>query len=205
MRPRSWPPRIVRGGPSPFSFISAPICLSGSVTRRIGRRRSDASPVSVASKRWPASTPSMSLAVVPEFPQFKRDAGCENRDARTVTRLSVIDEISAPSCRSTRALLFTSSPVSSPVRTLFPRARAASISTRCEMLLSPGGRTTPLTKAAPPGGCPGEPRGERGGITDLERALHRAQRFLERAQRRQDLVAVHEENLGPKLGLAGGQ
>src|SRR3989449_3170447 len=37
----------------------------GSVTRRIGRRRSDASPVSRAGNRCPASRPSVRRAVVP--------------------------------------------------------------------------------------------------------------------------------------------
>src|SRR5438034_8707347 len=58
---------------------------SGSVTRRIGRRRSDASPVRVAANGWPARMPSMSRAVVPELPQLRRDAGCEMREAWTVT------------------------------------------------------------------------------------------------------------------------
>ena len=48
--------------------IFAPICSSGTITRRIGRRRSDSSPVSVLSKFWPASTPASILIVVPEFP-----------------------------------------------------------------------------------------------------------------------------------------
>src|SRR5262249_43737886 len=149
--------------------------------------------------------PSMRRAVVPELPQFKRDAGCEMRDARTVTRVSVMALISVPSWRSTRALDFTSSPVSKPVTSLVPRASAASISTRCEMLLPPGGRTPPLTKPAPPGCGALEPRRQRGRIPDLERPLDRAERFLQRAQRRQDFVAVHEQDFGPQLRVACGK
>jgi len=53
--------------------------------------------------------PSMSRAVVPEFPQLRRDAGREMREARTVTvEPSRMDEMSAPSCRRTRAVLLTS-------------------------------------------------------------------------------------------------
>src|SRR6266545_3081614 len=154
--------------------------------------------------------PSMSRAVVPELPQFNRDAGTDNREPRTATRVSLIDEMSAPSWRSTRALLFTSSAVSRPDNSLLPCASAASMSTRCEMLLSPGGRTTPPTRrtllaANPPapGRRPGQPRRECGGIAHLERALHGAQRFLQGAQRRQDLVAIHEQDFRPQGGVAG--
>ena len=47
---------------------AAPMRPSGSVTRAIGRCRSDASPVSSVQKGWPASTPSSRRAVVPELP-----------------------------------------------------------------------------------------------------------------------------------------
>src|SRR5437762_9166147 len=83
------------------------------------------------------------------------------------------------------------------------------MSTRCEILLSPGGRTTPPTrgvlaaaKPAPPGGRAGEPRRQRSGISHLERALDRAERFLERPERRQDLVAVHQQDFSPQRRVA---
>ncbi len=68
----SGPPRTVSGSPSPACSVKrAPIRASGTVTRRIGRRRSEASPVSVAAKRCPASRPSSSRVVVPELPQSR--------------------------------------------------------------------------------------------------------------------------------------
>ncbi len=101
----------------------------------------------------------MSRAVVPEFPQLRRDAGREMREAWTVTvEPSRMDEMSAPSWRRTRAVLLTSAPVSRPSSWLVPRASPASMTARCEMLLSPGGRTTPRTFTLPPAGATG-PRG----------------------------------------------
>jgi len=96
----------------------------------------------------------MSRAVVPEFPQFSREAGCVMRDACTVTvPPSRTREMRAPSWRSTRAVLFTSAPVSNPSSSLAPWARPASITARCEMLLSPGGRTLPRTFTRRPAGA----------------------------------------------------
>src|SRR6185436_8953319 len=182
---------------SPFSFMCAPICLSGSVTRRIGRLRSEASPVSVAVNLWPPRMPSMSRAVVPELPQLRRVLGAVSRAPDTVTFVSLIVETSAPSWRSTRAVLFTSPPVSNPASSLFPFANAANMRTRCEMLLSPGGRTTPLSKTAPPRSGAREPVGEHSRVARLERALHGAERLLERAQCRQDFVAIHQQDFRP--------
>src|SRR6266545_6686491 len=154
--------------------------------------------------------PSINRAVVPELPQLRRELGVRSRELEILTPDSEILEIVAPSWRNTRALLFTSAPVSSPDSSLVPRASAASMSTRWEMLLSPGGRTTPPTRrtllvANPPAPArrPGEPRRECGGIAHLERALHGAQRFLQGAQRRQDLVAIHEQDFRPQRRVAG--
>ena len=74
---RSAPPRSSTGSRSAFSISrkAAPIAESGSVTRRIGRERSDASPVSVAVSGRPARSPIISRAVVPLFPQSRISAG----------------------------------------------------------------------------------------------------------------------------------
>ena len=54
------------GSPSPSCSVKrAPMAASGVVTRRIGRRRSEASPVSVAENRCAASKPSNSLRGCP--------------------------------------------------------------------------------------------------------------------------------------------
>src|SRR6266480_2763203 len=153
--------------------------------------------------------PSINRAVVPELPQYNRERGAVSGERETLTAVPTrIGEISAPSWRNTRALLFTSSLVSRPDSSLVPRASAASMSTRWEMLLSPGGRTTPPTRRTllaanpPPPRRPGQPRRECGGIAHLERALHGAQRFLQGAQRRQDLVAIHEQDFRPQRRVA---
>src|SRR5205814_8978586 len=158
----------------------------GPVNRRIGRCRNDASPVKVAGNFWPAKTPRTIRAVVPEFPQFKREPGARSREPEILTPDSWIREMSAPNWRRTLALLFTSSPVSKPAISLVPRASAASMSTRCEMLLSPGGRTTPAMRCgleatpapadpSPPGRCPGQPRRQGACVADLERPLDGAE------------------------------
>src|SRR5438093_5099700 len=156
--------------------------------------------------------PSINRAVVPELPQLRRELGVRSRELEILTPDSEILEMSAPSWRNTRALLFTSSPVSKPDSSLFPRASAASMTTRCEMLLSPGGRTTPPTRrtlgatdASPPGRRACEPGRERRGVTDFERALDSSQRLFQPAQRRQDFIAVHEQDFRPQLGIAGGE
>ena len=48
---------------------SAPICSSGSATRSMGRRESEASPVNSVSQSNPATNPASSRMEVPEFPQ----------------------------------------------------------------------------------------------------------------------------------------
>jgi hypothetical protein len=64
-------PRTASGRrlPSRRPTTVAPMRRSGAATRSIGRLRSDASPVMTDQKGWPASTPTRSLAPVPELPQ----------------------------------------------------------------------------------------------------------------------------------------
>ncbi len=61
--------------PPPWPSIRAPIARSGSVTRPIGRRRSEASPSSTADSGRPARSPATRRAVVPELPQSRVPAG----------------------------------------------------------------------------------------------------------------------------------
>ena len=53
----------------------APMRLSGSITRCIGRLRSEASPVMKEVKRWLARMPVKSRAAVPELPRSSTSAG----------------------------------------------------------------------------------------------------------------------------------
>ena len=72
--------------------------------------------------------------VVPELPQLRRESGVESRPLRIVTVFpSVTRVMSVPTCRSTRAVDFTSSPARMPVISLVPLASAANISARWEM------------------------------------------------------------------------
>ena len=83
--------------------------------------------------------------MVPELPQSRGPPGRRRRPRPTMdtTLAGRSGEISAPSCRSTRALLRASSEVSAPPTWLVPRASAANSSARWVMLLSPGTRTAP--------------------------------------------------------------
>ena len=73
-------PRTARGRrvASARPTTVAPIPTSGSVTRPIGRRRRDSSPVSIVQNGWPARTPRSSRAVVPELPQSITSPGSCN-------------------------------------------------------------------------------------------------------------------------------
>ena len=53
----------------------APIRVSGAMMRRMGRRRSESSPVIVAANRCAARTPESSRVVVPELPASRWPAG----------------------------------------------------------------------------------------------------------------------------------
>ena len=70
-------PAIASGSRAPprRPMTRAPMRESGSMTRSIGRRRSDSSPVSTVANGWPARTPTKSRAVVPEFPQSTTSTG----------------------------------------------------------------------------------------------------------------------------------
>ncbi len=74
---RSLPPGRTSTGGRPLAPVatSAPSSRSGLATRSIGRRESDASPISVAWICAPASSPVKSRMVVPELPQSRGPVG----------------------------------------------------------------------------------------------------------------------------------
>ncbi|CAA7613140.1 conserved hypothetical protein [Candidatus Terasakiella magnetica] len=119
----------------------APIRVSGSEIRRMGRERSDASPVKKVVKGWLATNPISRRAPVPELPMSRMSAGSirppiprpNSRHEPSAQRST-----SAPRARIQAAVRSTSSPSSRPVTTLSPTARAPSIKARWEMDLSPG-------------------------------------------------------------------
>ena len=134
--------------PSVEDSVRAPIRSSGSSTRRIGRLRKEASPSNVAVTGQPATAPSMSRQPVPELPKSSTVAGSAKPPTPTPwTSHSPAPRRSttAPSARSTFAVLSTSSPSSNPPMRVAPTASAPRISARCEIDLSPGTRTRPLS------------------------------------------------------------
>src|SRR5947208_16738207 len=76
----SRPPVIRKGGRPPSLASSfAPIAVSGVITRAIGRRESDSSPMSSLVNSWPARIPLSIRIVEPELPQSSDDTGTDKR------------------------------------------------------------------------------------------------------------------------------
>ena len=148
--PCSAPPETSIGSRSGDSSSRkrAPISASGAVMRRIGRLRSDASPVSTDANGRDASRPIINREVVPLLPQ---SSGCDGARHASIPRpRTTISPASSggagtsqPSARSTDAVLRQSSPGRRPERRLSPSAAAASISARWVIDLSPGTVTSP--------------------------------------------------------------
>jgi hypothetical protein len=121
------------------------------MTRRIGRRRSDASPVTKAVNGWVARMPSSSRAEVPELPRSMTSPGSARPPSPTPSTRhcpSASRTISAPIARNAAAVASTSSPSNRPRISVRPIARAPNISARCEIDLSPGTDIVPDNGAA---------------------------------------------------------
>ena len=130
--------------------------------RCIGRLRSEASPSKVAVIGQPATAPITSRQPVPELPKSSTPAGCRKPPTPTpwtATRPRRCARPRAPSARMALAVLSTSSPSSRPEIRVSPTARAPKISARCEIDLSPGTRTRPLSG---PNGAGGKRRRDGG-------------------------------------------
>ena len=131
-----------KGGVSsgPSATMLAPILRSGAITRSIGRRESPASPTSRLSKVCPARSPARSRIVVPEFPQSISPFGGDNTRFFPCT-ISVSGSgcsILTPKARMAFTVCMQSSPGRNPRRVHTPLDKAAMITARCEILLSPG-------------------------------------------------------------------
>ncbi len=72
---RSRPPSIVSGGRPSSDPMTAPISVSGRITRFIGRRESDASPPITVRNSCAATMPDRSRIVVPELPASSGPSG----------------------------------------------------------------------------------------------------------------------------------
>ena len=126
----------------------APIRSSGAITRRIGRRLSEASPVSVVANGCAASTPISSRVVVPELPASSGPAG-----GREPAKAAAVDEPGRPAAARAEGDIDAERRSGRPAWTGNPRrargrgcvvrpvASAASTRARCEIDLSPGTRT----------------------------------------------------------------
>ena len=142
-----WPPWMRSGGvPSSRVSMRAPICASGPVTRRIGRRDSDASPTSTLSNGCAASNPASRRMPVPALPQSSSPSGALRPSTPTPWTMRVDgDGVSkrTPMRAKIAAVARVSSPSRKPSMRDTPSASAANITARCETDLSPGMSSTP--------------------------------------------------------------
>ena len=116
--------------------------------RRIGRERSEASPSKIAVTGQPATAPITSRQPVPELPKSSASAGSAKPPTPTPSTVQAngpVRSTLAPSACMDLAVLSTSSPSSRPEIRVWPTASAPRISARCEIDLSPGTRTLPLS------------------------------------------------------------
>ena len=152
--PRRSPPRTASGGNPPSARPSsvAPMARNGSTIRRMGRRRSEPSPVSRLQNGRPARAPASIRRVVPEFPASRTVSGSRQASGPapcTRTSPSADSEISTPSCRRASRVARQSSLGSSPRIVVVPWAMAPSTSARWDSDLSPGTRNVPASGAGP--------------------------------------------------------
>ena len=145
--PFSLPPWISRGA-KPFPsllLIWAPIRLNGSITRCIGRCRSEESPSSRLVKGRPAKTPDRSRMAVPELPQSTVSLGLDKRSHPfpSIQRRSPSDQIFTPISLKAWTVLRLSSPPDRLKMVLRPCAILAKITARWPMDLSPGTLISP--------------------------------------------------------------
>ncbi len=116
--------------------------------RRIGRLRRLASPSKVATIGQPATAPIIRREPVPELPKSSGAAGSARPPTPTPRMRQApgpVRSTAAPSAAMTSAVSRASSPSSSPLMRVSPTASVPKIRARCEIDLSPGTRTRPLS------------------------------------------------------------
>src|SRR5579872_3507327 len=119
--------------------------------RRIGRLRNEASPSKAAVTPWPPTTPIINREPVPALP--KSNVSCGERIEPTPSPLirhrpSPSRSSRAPSALQASPVRKTSSPSSKPLISVVPLVKRPKIKARCEIDLSPGGRTRPFRAPA---------------------------------------------------------
>ncbi len=103
----------------------------------------------VAARSNPAAAPMISRTPVPALPQSMTSAGSAKAPLpSTRQRPSPSRSTLAPKAVMAAAERRTSSPSSRPSTSVTPCASAPRMSARCEIDLSPGARTTPLSGPA---------------------------------------------------------
>ena len=147
---KACPPWICSGGRPP-SWVSmrAPIFASGTVTRRIGRLLSEASPTKTLSNRCAANSPASRRMPVPALPQSSGPSAARKPSTPTpCTMRCEADGVSmrTPSCAKIAAVARVSSPSKNPSIVEVPSANAANITERCETDLSPGMARVPRSE-----------------------------------------------------------
>ena len=150
MVPRNVVPCTASGAKLPLSRprTSAPMEANGWPTRRIGRRRREASPSNTKCRpARPASKPSISRIVVPELPQSRMCCGSWRPSRPTPSTVTIfpasIGVIPTPMALRQAAVLIGSSAGKSPSIVVVPSAMAPNKRERCEIDLSPGTLTRP--------------------------------------------------------------
>jgi len=133
--------------PPGLAVKSAPVVLSGAITRPIGRFDKLASPTKVTVIGWLATRPISNRVEVPELPMSRACLGWSSPPTPTpwMRHSSPRFSIPAPIARMAAAVASTSSPSSRPVTRVSPTASAPSISARWLIDLSPGTRIRPLS------------------------------------------------------------
>ena len=128
--PLSRRPTIATGAKRPSSrpTTCAPIARSGSTTRPIGRRRSDASPVSTENIGRPANNPVNRRRLVPELPQSSTSSGSRSASTPAPRRRSAgrpsddVSSIAHPIARSAATVRRQSSDAKYPLTMVSPCA-----------------------------------------------------------------------------------
>src|SRR3984885_7204308 len=108
-------PVICNGGLPSREEICAPMAESGLITRSIGRRESDSSPIISLVKDWPETIPLNIRIVEPEFPQSSALDGEMSDKPRPCTSITLsppgIRSQLTPSERMQPSVLAQSAPV----------------------------------------------------------------------------------------------
>ena len=145
----SVPPRTVIGACPAVVSMMACMARSGSATRSIGRRRSEASPSSTTMPAPPAARPATRRMVVPELAQSIATRSLTPRSGPWpwMRRAPSCSETCAPRVCTAASVARTSAPPGTPLSTVVPSARAPRRSARCAIDLSPGRSSPPVRPA----------------------------------------------------------